>query len=161
MLTQERLKEVLDYNPETGIFTYKVSRVSNKSGTPAGCLDHKYLRVRIDNKLYYCHRLAWLYMTGKFPALFIDHIDNIQSNNKWLNLRECSNAENLRNTKLPSHNTSGAKGVRWSKACNKWVARCRVNYKDIHIGLFANKDDAIKARNDYASIHHGVFYRES
>jgi len=159
MLTQDRLKELFNYNQDTGEFTYKVNRATNKTGDVAGCLDHKYLRIRIDNKIYYCHRLAWLYMTGDWPKLFIDHIDMNCANNKWNNLRQCTNAENLRNTKPPVTNKSGIKGVRWHKQAKKLVARCKIDNVDYHLGLFESKENAAHAHQLFAKEKHGEFYR--
>jgi HNH endonuclease len=114
-LTQQRLKYLLAYNYDTGIFTW-VAKSSKNSGTKigseAGSLNEKgYLKVQIDGKSYSLHRLVWLYHFGVFPTLQIDHIDGNRSNNKFTNLRECSQRENLRSQKMYSTNTSGVTGV--------------------------------------------------
>lgn len=90
-LTQERLKEVLSYNPDTGEF----SRIA---GGKAGTKSLEYLRIQIDRRLYLAHRLAFLIILGRWPYDKVDHIDGDPSNNRWENLRECSQKENMRNT---------------------------------------------------------------
>lgn len=142
-LTQERLKEILSYNPVTGEFTW-ITRASkhntNKIGKVAGSL-HKstgYLRVCIDGTTYLMHRLVWLYVHGNFPKgdkNQIDHIDGDRVNNKLVNLKVCSIAENQRNQKMTIRNTSGVTGVSLSEKKRKqgiidryWVAE----WRDVH-----------------------------
>ncbi len=152
-LTQERLKEVLDYNSETGIFVWKERincagyRVSC-SGKKAGCLgiDSGYRFIGIDRELYREHRLAWLYIYGYFPEHQVDHIDQIRHHNWITNLREATNACNGQNCKILKNNKSGITGVAWKKDRKKWRARIEFNKKQIHLGYFINKIDAAKAR---------------
>lgn len=93
----------------------------------------------------------------QLPKLFVDHIDRIKNNNSWDNLRDCSNSENLRNRIAPKNNSSGIKGVGWHKKTNKWVARCRVNYKEIYIGLFLTKNEAETAYLEFTKQRYGEF----
>jgi hypothetical protein len=146
-LTQDKLKELLDYNPDTGIFTWK-ERISNiKQGTIAGKYDKNwYVVITINNKKYLAHRLAWLYMEGYFPENQIDHIDRNKSNNKWANLREVSQVCNSRNSKLSKRNKSGIRGVTWDKERKKWQVNIRANKKNITLGRYDSKVDAAKAR---------------
>lgn len=147
-LTQERLKELLDYDPETGIFTRKV-RTSNfiRVGaiTKKAKKDTGYLMISVDNREYRAHRLAFLFMEGYFPENDVDHIDRNRVNNKWNNLREVSRTCNLRNKAIQRNNTSGVIGVSWHKRESKWRATIKTT-KHIHIGFFANLIDAAKAR---------------
>ncbi len=159
-LSQEFLKEALDYNPDTGIFTWKERpghhfptkhgvAVSNGrfSGKVAGCeAGNGYINIRIDNWLVGAHRLAYLYMTGRFPEDEIDHINHLRNDNRWANLRGASKKENRKNALMMSTNTSGFNGVHFDKAKNKWAARINANKKYIFIGNFENKIDAIEAR---------------
>jgi hypothetical protein len=146
MITQERLKEVLDYNPETGDFVWcELPRRGVKSGSIAGSKHHNgwgnvYLRIRVDSKLYLAHRLAFLYMTGEMPddGKEVDHIDGNGLNNSWENLRLVTRTGNSRNTKLQSNNKSGYSGVIWHKAREKW----RVKIGGIDYGYFYSIDDA-------------------
>lgn len=139
MLTQKRLKEVLKYNKNTGIFT--------KGGKSIGYDDGRgYLRTLIDGKQYRLHRLAWLYQHGTFPdnSLDIDHINQNKRDNSIDNLRVVSHIENSRNQKKHSTNTSGVSGV--YKFGKKWRAMIRFKDKLIHLGLFKEKEDASIAR---------------
>ena len=109
MITQEYLKSVLSYDPETGIFTWKyrqgligkkISWNTRYSEKQAGTIDPVgYLGIAIEYKRYYAHRLAWLYMTGELPKKYIDHLNGNKSDNRFLNLREATNSENQQNQK--------------------------------------------------------------
>lgn len=147
-LTQERLKELLDYDPETGLFIWKVDRGNNKiKGKIAGCLDKEsgYWKIAIDKKNYRAHRLAFLYIEGYLPENQVDHKDRDRANNKWDNLREASQTCNMRNQKININNKSGVTGVCWDNSRKKWRAYIEVPQK-INIGRFDNLIDAVKAR---------------
>jgi hypothetical protein len=120
MINQERLKEVLYYDPDTGIFTWKVSLSNSiKIGNMAGCKrKNGYIFIMISGKYYRAHRLAWLYMTGEFPKDMIDHVDQDRSNNAFNNLRDVSNSVNQRNARRHKNNTSGITGI--AKIGNNW-----------------------------------------
>lgn len=150
MITQKRLKEVFDYNGETGMFTWKITKSSKSiKGNLAGSVSDKgYLTVRIDGGFYRLHRLAWLYITGSHPEGQIDHIDRNKTNNKFNNLRITSNTENCRNKTMNKSNTTGVTGIYWRKSTKKWQVSIKVNYKSVHIGCFNNLKDAITARKD-------------
>jgi hypothetical protein len=107
-----------------------------------------YVLVRINRKNYKAHRIIWAIVHGRWPENEIDHIDNITSNNRLENLREATPQENRRNIGLRRNNMSGVTGVHWSKNHQKWLASIRSDRKSHHIGLFADKDDAIAARKD-------------
>lgn len=148
-LTQKRLKEILHYDPETGVFTWLVDRGNNAvKGLTAGYLDQRgYIYIGISGKLYRAHRLAWLYMEGFFPRnIGIDHEDQIKHHNWWSNLRLASQQCNMRNCGNPKNNTSCVKGVCWDKWSQKWRARVRVLGKQIYLGLYKSFDNAVCAR---------------
>ena len=147
-LTAEKLRELLHYEPETGIFTRKVSTAHNvKVGDVAGSQDrHGYLRIMVQSRRYKAHRLAWLYVYGEWPTDQIDHINRIRADNRIANLREVTNKQNLQNAGKSSHNTSGHTGVYWYKRDSKWVAHIRHNHKLIHLGYFNTIEEAIAAR---------------
>lgn len=154
-ITQDRLKEVLTYDPETGCFTWNIQRGRCKSGSIAGCI-HKggYLQIRIDEQSFLAHRLAFLYMTGAMPDE-VDHIDHIRTNNKWANLRPSNRIANQKNQSLFSTNKSGCAGVRLEDG--KW--RAKISTK--HIGRFESYEDAVKARKHAENINgyhknHGI-----
>lgn len=138
MITQERLKELFDYSPETGEFTRKVSRGNQKAGSIAGTLDSGYVRIKVDRKLYFAHQLAFLYMEGYMPEE-VDHINRITWDNRWINIRPSTRQENSRNKTARSK--SGYLGVFWFKRDHKWHVRV-VNSmgEKVHGGLFNYAD---------------------
>lgn len=132
VITVDRLKELLHYDPETGVFTWvgKSSKMSHNVivGGLAGSINGDgYLSIGIDGKRYQTHRLAFLYMEGYIPENFVDHINRDRSDNRWCNLREVSNTCNVQNSNNRKDNTSGVKGVSWFSPRNTWVAR--ITYK--------------------------------
>ena len=134
MLTIEQLKEVLDYNPDTGLFTWIKSTQQTKAGSVAGNKTNQgYIRISVKRKRYLAHRLAYLYMTGHFPENFIDHINHIRHDNRWTNLRDATSSQNQANQVNPKNNTSGYKGVSWHKSTKKWLAKIGYMNKDIYI----------------------------
>lgn len=148
-ITQEYLQSVLHYDPETGIFTWKNSGKGRKLGRPAGAL-HKKLRsvqLQVGGKLYYAHRLAWLYMTGEWPKEHVDHMDGNPGNNRWSNLREATNAENMQNQRRArkDNQSSGLLGVTWHKAAQKFMAQINVDKRHIYLGLFETAEAAYEA----------------
>jgi hypothetical protein len=162
VLTQEYLKEILEYNPESGIFTWKVSttnliKIGEIAGKPRA---DGYCRIRIFNKLQYNHRLAWLYTYGELPIGYIDHIDGNPSNNRISNLRNATNYENQYNQAKRKNNTSGFKGVSWDKSMKKWSAYITKNCKKVHLGYFTTPEEASQAYEEVAREYHGEFYRE-
>jgi len=155
-LTQTYLKELLHYDPDTGLFTW-TRRISNfvKAGDLAGGRNQRgYWKIMIKNKSYAAHRLAFLYMTGEFPAIDTDHINGDKADNRAVNLRSVTNAENGRNSKRSTRNTSGHVGVGWAKADKRWWAAIKVDYKRIGLGQFKTKEEAIMARRK-AEIEYG------
>lgn len=111
-ISVERVREVLSYDPLTGIITWAIDMGNQKKGTIAGGMSTKgYWQIKIDGILYFAHILIWLGMTGEYPINEIDHKDTNRINNKWENLREATHNENQRNKTLNSNNTSGHKGV--------------------------------------------------
>lgn len=161
MITQKELKTMLHYDPDTGVFK-RLARTSQntKIGDIAGCLHHKkhsgkkYLLFRIKGKLYPCHRLAFLYMTGSFPTDQVDHENGNGIDNRWCNLREVTSQDNQRNLRKPIHNTSGVVGVVWHKQLNKWHAKIQVMRKNISLGCYIDFNDAVCARKN-AEIKYG------
>ena len=158
MLTQERLKELLSYDPETGVFRWLTHSGRATSGDKAGSLSKGYLYISVDKQKYLAHRLAWLYINGSWPTKDIDHRDTDSSNNRFFNLREATKPENLRNVGLRSHNASGFKGVHFNKAAGKFQAGARLNGKYNYLGCFTTAELASEAYQAFAKANHGDFY---
>lgn len=158
-LTAERLREVLDYDAETGIFTRRMkTNINTVVGQVVGSLHHKgYLRMSVDGHIYWAHRLAWLYVYGEWPKGPIDHANRIRTDNRICNLREASYAENNRNVSISKTNKSGAKGVSWDKSNNKWRANVVLKRKNHSAGLFDSVADAAKAAQALRAKLHGEF----
>ena len=135
-LTPQQLKEVLFYDPGTGIFTRIKSHQPELVGKEAGYTDSQgYRRIKVNSTKYFAHRLVFLYMEGKWPVQQVDHINRERSDNRWENLREVSNKENAQN--------SGAKG--YSKGGNRWYAQISTGGKNIYLGSFATSEEAASA----------------
>lgn len=156
MITQDELKELLDYNPETGLFTNKVTRNSRsvKGTTLNPSNDGKYGSVKINKQKYMQHRLAWFYMYGTWPKNQIDHINRIGSDNRICNLRESTPRQNAYNTK-GLNKSSQYKGV--SIEGNRWKAQIRIKGVKITIGRFDIEKDAAIAYDDKAKETQGEF----
>lgn len=147
MVTQARLKELLDYDLGTGVFTWRVSCGTAKSGSVSGTVrPDGYVGIQIDRKPYLAHRLAWLYVHGEFPTDQIDHVNRVRTDNRIENLRLATNAENAQNMSKYRTNTSGVVGVCWYKRDGNWLAFIWLNGKKIHLGLFDTIEEAAAAR---------------
>lgn len=159
-LTQDELKYNLHYDPNTGIFTRRISNCNRvKIGSVACCLDIStgYIRFCVNRKTYYAHRLAWLYVYGYWPKNEIDHINGIKLDNRIENLREATRPENASNQKKQKNNASGFKGVSWRKDIQKWQVKIRKNYKQLHLGYFDSLEEAYKIYCNAAEELHGEF----
>lgn len=163
-LTIERLHEVLNYDPETGEWTWRIApkRSIIKPGDRAGTRDpNGRLVMCIDRHLYKGHRLAFLYMLGRWPTLDVDHKDNDPTNDRWENLREATDSQNAMNKKRPRNNTSGFKGVTWNKKEGKWQASIQINGKLKYLGLYPTAKSAHDAYCAQAIVLFGEFARLS
>lgn len=156
MLTQERVKELFDYDPETGVLIRKIASSRNsKIGDIAGWTDKKgYRSLKIDWKTYKVHRVIWLWMTGKMPVGEIDHDNRQKSDNRWKNLKDVTGAENTKNKKLYSSNKSGCAGVFFRESPQSWSATISANGKRFRLGCFKDLADAINARKQ-AELKYG------
>lgn len=159
-LTSERAREVLDYDPETGVFRWKISRKSTMIGAVAGSPHLKgYWTVRVGGVLYLGHRLAWLMMTGMWPAHQIDHINCDKSDGRFCNLREATPHQNRGNETLRQNNTSGFKGVSYDKKKGCWYAYITMRGKKRHIGCYSSAEEAVIAYARTADEYFGEFAR--
>ncbi len=156
ILTQARLKELLHYDPDTGVFTWLVSRSGRYAGANAGSADPKdgYVMVKIAGRDYRAHRLAWLYVTGAWPEKNVDHKDAVKINNAWSNLREATDAENTQNRIAPrADNACGFLGVHKASK-KKWRAQISVAGKTMQLGRFNSPEEAHAAYVNAKRTYH-------
>ena len=141
MITQSELKEILDYNPETGVFTWIKNVAYNiKKGKIAGSLNKKgYIIIQINKKLYQAHRLAWLYVYNEWPDI-IDHVHGKEKGNMINNLRNVTQRENSQNTY--KHRSGKLVGCCYAKHAKKWMAYVTINGKNKHLGYFNTEEEA-------------------
>ena len=159
MFTAERLRALLSYDPDTGVFVYCV-RTSQRTppGTIAGSVNNEgYRNIRIGGVTYKAHRLAWLYMTGEWPAPMIDHIDGNRDNNRFINLREATRSQNLANSKINRSGKNLPKGIRF--VGSRWRATIQCNGKRRFIGSFKSQEEAVAAYAEAARNLFGNFAR--
>ena len=150
-LTAQKLRELLDYNPETGVFVRKIGVATTNAGDVVGSNVNGYLSVKIKNKPYYLHRLAWLYVYGEFPSGEIDHINRNKKDNKIDNLRNVTRQQNTQNRTVTS-------GVFQTKNKRRWRARISVSNKTINIGTFETKELALAEYKKAKKLYHPFFY---
>ncbi len=159
MITIQRLKELVTYDAETGCFAWVRRMRGVKPGRAPGHLAaHGYWTIRLDQRPYYAHRLAWLYMTGEWPALEVDHINGNPSDNRWTNLRAADRTQNVVNRPRRRDSSSGFKGVYRARS-GRFTCQVRIDGKARHLGTFDTAEEAFAARNAEAQRLYGEFYR--
>ena len=169
MLTQERLKQLVSYSPETGqmhVLQSTSPQLKNRLPMLVASVDAKgYLKVMLEHRRYQVHRLAFLYMTGTLPKnpTVVDHINRKVADNRWENLRLSTNMENIRNQPATKENTSsGMTGVSVSQrvAGVRYKAHIRVSKHLKHLGTFLTLEEAVSARRAaetlYFTTTHGI-----
>lgn len=159
MLTLDHLKNVLSYDPETGIFTWLIRPRQRVCSNVAGAMSMGYRLIGIQQQRYRAHRLAWFYMTGEWPTVEVDHINGLKDDNRWANLRLADKQKNQANSKIRVNNRSGFKGVFRFKGRRKFTARITVNYKTIWLGNFDSAEEAHEAYVTASKEHFGEFAR--
>jgi len=157
LLTAMRLRSLIRYDPETGLFTNLVTRGSRAiAGAIAGSPDADgYLQIKIDGENLKAHRLAFLYMTGEWPVDLVDHRNGVVSDNRWDNLRNATPITNSQNKhKAYSSNELGILGVSYDKARCKYIAQLAIEGRQTNLGRF---DTAAAAEAAYIAakrLHH-------
>lgn len=161
VLTVDRVRELLRYDLETGVFTWRRTAGPAKTGAAVRgeVTESGYLRIVVDGCRARAHRLAWFYVYGAWPEGEVDHINGNRMDNRIANLRVCSRSENSKNRRLSRSNTSGFKGVHWHKRLGKWVAKIKVDGRHVHLGCFGSPGEAFAAYKAAAPIYHGEFHR--
>lgn len=154
-LSQARLKELLHYDADTGVFTWRARKRGVTVGRIAGSPAHYgYWCLVLEGKRYAAHRLAWLYVYGVYPASCTDHINRIRRDNRIANLREATRAQNLQNLGINDRNKSGARGVSFDALNDKWRASISVDGRAKNLGRFSTKEDAAQAYKVAAAKYH-------
>lgn len=158
-LTQARLKELMHYDPETGIFT-RLVRTSNtiNVGDVAGSISKRgYVQFHLEGEIRLGHQLAWLYVYGVWPTRLIDHEDRDKTNNRIKNLREATRKQNSENSKMRIDNVSGFRGVSYKKSSGKWLAQIQHCGRNIYLGVYNTPEEASSAyetARDTLFTHH-------
>lgn len=160
-MTQARVRELFNYDPETGSLTWRQRPLSDFQsggisnnwhakhlGKEVGgiCSIHGYRRVRMNGREWRAHRIIWLWVYGSLPEHEIDHINGKRADNRLVNLRSVSHVENMRNAQIAGNNTSGRLGVSFALRDNIWRASIGVADQHIHLGNFATLEEACAAR---------------
>lgn len=166
-ITSDLVREFLHYDTETGVFTWRARDRkwfkneasfkkwnTRRAGQRAGSevrnrFGYARRSIRIFQRHFYEHHLAWIYMEGLPLPRQIDHINRDACDNRWVNLRPSSSEENHKNKSMNSRNTSGVNGVSWSRSLGKWRAEGCVRKKRKHIGYFGSLDEASRAVDRY------------
>jgi hypothetical protein len=156
-LTQARLQQALHYEPETGVFVWKVANaLTTKIGDRAGSINGGgYRQIDVEGKKYKAHRLAWLYVYGYLPKR-LDHKNRDRTDNRIMNLREATRSQNAANSKTQQNNSTGLKGVR--RHGNKWQAVATYNGKRGYFGTYDTPELAHKVYCYAAKLLHGEFF---
>ena len=141
-LSVERLKELLHYNPDSGVFTWVGAgyRQERRIGKVAGCPDPTgYIKIGVDGTQYWAHRLAWLYVKGEHPSGVIDHWNRDKSDNRFSNLRDVTHQANIQNMGY-RQGRALPRGV--SKKRSKYVSGITIDGKSVHLGTFTTPEEA-------------------
>lgn len=161
-ISHERLKQLLNYDGQTGVFTWRINRGGGaKAGARAGNLrtSDGYIQIKVQHRLWLAHVLAVFWTTGTAPESQVDHVNGIRSDNRIENLRAATKRQNIFNQGVRSDNKSGMKGVCWLKRNRKWRAQIQADGKKFHVGLFDTVAEASAAYELKASELFGEFKR--
>lgn len=160
MLTSELLRELLSYDPETGLLTRLTdNNRGHRIGAIAGSKHHSgYIEVMVNKKNYRAHRICWLHFYGQWPEFDIDHINGDKADNRICNLRDATEEMNMQNEiRARKNSTSGLMGVRFRPERKRWIATIKVNGKPKRLGSFATPEEAHNAYLEGKRFHHKGF----
>lgn len=153
-LDSTQLHALVHYDPDTGLFTWRVNRQNVRAGDIAGTItDRGYCRITVSGRAYAAHRLAWLYVYGAWPTEQIDHINGIRNDNRIENLRDVSAAANSQNQRQPQGGNPFI-GVSWVRKSNRWMVRIRIDGRQRYLGCFATSEEAQDAYIKAKRAHH-------
>ena len=169
-ITQSELHAMLDYDPTTGVFTWRhrsdcrphwngryAGKVAGYAREATG--GGMYWSVRIHDWPFHAGPLAWFYVTGKWPENLIDHKDGNGLNNRWVNLRPATKRQNAANTGAPRNNTSGFKGVSLLKKTGRYRAYITQDGRQRSLGNYDTAEAAHAAYAAAAAEVYGEFAR--
>lgn len=182
-ISQATVRELLDYNPDTGIFTWKergrrwftseriwkstnLKIFGKRAGTTStNRFGYQFRQIKIHGKTFSEHELAWIWMTNDPLPEEIDHVNRDATDNRWVNLRASSRSLNSRNLSISSTNTTGIPGVVWDKARGMWKAQCKIGQKCKFLGRYEHIDEAAMASLEFRAEHgfcidHGMLVSE-
>jgi len=158
VISHRELLQQLRYDPETGLFWWLLPKQGRVLSKPAGGPGpNGYIIIGIDHMGYRASRLAWFYITKRWPKGEVDHKNHDICDNRWGNLRDATVKQNRANNSLRCDNNSGIKGVSWHALRGKWRARTYINGKEKHLGLFATKEAAWVAYKAASYVEYGEF----
>lgn len=160
--THQRLRELFDYDEETGVLTWIKSATARHNvniGKRAGRLhSNGYRRLQIDHVVFLEHRIVWAWMKDETPPASIDHINRNRADNRWLNLRAATLQQQSWNALAKASNACGIRGVYFAKDKNKWVAEIRLNGRAVRLGHFPTKEEAAAAYQNAGRAARGEFF---
>lgn len=164
-VTAARLRELLNYDPDTGVFTWLITRKGRPygyipAGTQAGSVwQNGYRFIMLDGQSYPASRLAFLWMLGFAPPQEVDHVNCNRSDNRWSNLRLATHTQNQGNKKPQINNRLGLKGVCYEAKRRKYKAYIDVKGKSVNLGRFDTVEEAQAAYARAAEFYFGKFAR--
>lgn len=153
-ISRERVAELVEYRD--GNLYWKVDQGRVKKGMLAGCVCGRYRKVMLDKKLYSVSRVIYFLHYGELPEV-VDHINGNPQDNRIVNLRGCTYADNNRNSRTPSTNTSGVKNVYWHKRDKKWMVRLSIDGKTRYFGSYSDLNEAKERAEEMRIKHYGKF----
>jgi hypothetical protein len=156
----DAILDALQYDPDEGIFRWRRTRKKCPAGKIAGSVRKDgYTAIFVDGKRHYAHRLAFVFMTGEWPATGVDHIDGDPANNRWANLRSATPQQNMWNKRAQSNSTTGLKGVHRHSQTGDFYATIKVDGKHVYLGTYKQPAEAHAAYVEAAKVHFGEFAR--
>lgn len=160
--TSTLIKERFTYDPNTGVFYWKVDVGTRaRRGGVAGTYCKGYLYLKVNKEKFSAHRVAYYLMTGVWTELQIDHINQDRGDNRWCNLRAVTNTMNTQNSSMNKNNTSGTTGVCWDSSRQRWIVQISFKGKRMCLGCYKCKELAVFVRQeaerqfDYG-VNHGA-----